>query len=38
MESFPEFLADEHAKLVVLDEDWLKSKDGKNRWRLFINS
>jgi len=37
MESFPELLADEHAKLVVLDEDWLKSKDGKNRWRLFIN-
>ena len=35
MSAFPEFSEDEHAKLVKLDEDWLKSESGKKRWREF---
>jgi hypothetical protein len=26
-----------HASLIVLDEEWMKSKEGKERWRVFIN-
>lgn len=35
MREFPEF-AEHHDKLVKLDEEWLKSKEGKERWRAFI--
>jgi len=38
MSSFPELSVDGHAKLVRLDEDWLKSEDGKKRWRVFMNA
>jgi hypothetical protein len=38
MSSFPELSADEYAKLIKLDEDWLKSESGKKRWRTFINA
>ena len=27
-----------HASLIVLDEEWMKSKEGKERWRGFINA
>ena len=33
--AFPEFDDDDHAKLVKLDEDWLKSEIGKKKWREF---
>lgn len=36
MASFPEFAEAPHDKLVKLDEDWLKSPEGKERWRKFI--
>ncbi|TFY59932.1 hypothetical protein EVG20_g7608 [Dentipellis fragilis] len=35
MKDFTE-LTEPHEKLVRLDEDWMKSKDGKERWRAFI--
>ncbi|ETW77586.1 hypothetical protein HETIRDRAFT_460697 [Heterobasidion irregulare TC 32-1] len=35
MKTFPE-ISQEHQKLTVLDEDWMKSKDGKERWRQFM--
>ena len=35
--AFPELVENEHEKLIKLDEDWLKSEDGKKRWRAFIN-
>ncbi|KAF8893086.1 polysaccharide biosynthesis-domain-containing protein [Infundibulicybe gibba] len=38
MKSFPEFAEAPHDKLVKLDEDWMKSADGKERWRTFIQS
>ncbi|KAG5641096.1 hypothetical protein DXG03_006033 [Asterophora parasitica] len=38
IEFFPEFSENDYAKLVKLDEDWMKSADGKKRWRTFINS
>ncbi|TCD63655.1 hypothetical protein EIP91_005135 [Steccherinum ochraceum] len=38
MEIFPELNAEPYDKVTVLDEDWLKSPDGKDRWRNFINS
>jgi len=34
--TFPELLA-EPAKIQKLDEDFLKSEDGKDKWRKFIN-
>ncbi|KIJ64730.1 hypothetical protein HYDPIDRAFT_181592 [Hydnomerulius pinastri MD-312] len=36
--TFPEFNAEGHEKLVKLDEEWLKSEDGKKKWRDFINA
>jgi len=36
--AFPELVENEHEKLIKLDEDWLKSEDGKKRWRAFINA
>lgn len=38
MKVFPEFEEDGHAKLIRLDEDAMKSKEGKEKWRTFINS
>jgi replication fork protection complex subunit Tof1/Swi1 len=38
MSTFPELSVDEHAKLIRLDEEWLKSQDGKKRWRDFMNT
>ncbi|TFK68166.1 DUF757-domain-containing protein [Pluteus cervinus] len=38
LETFPELKEDNYAKLIKLDEDWMKSKDGKERWRVFIES
>ncbi|KAF8558558.1 DUF757-domain-containing protein [Imleria badia] len=37
MATFPEFNANGHEKLLKLDEDWLKSEEGKTKWRDFIN-
>jgi hypothetical protein len=37
MSSFPELSADGHAKIIKIDEDWLKGEDGKKRWRAFMN-
>lgn len=38
MAAFPEFAEESHEKLTKLDEDWMKSEDGKKRWREFIES
>ncbi|KII91843.1 hypothetical protein PLICRDRAFT_38701 [Plicaturopsis crispa FD-325 SS-3] len=38
MKEFPELAEPPHTKLVKLDEEWMKSADGKNRWRVFIES
>jgi hypothetical protein len=38
LRDFPEFAAAPHAGLIKLDEDWMKSKEGKERWRAFINA
>ncbi|THH17983.1 hypothetical protein EW146_g2908 [Bondarzewia mesenterica] len=35
LKTFPE-LAEKHEMITVLDEDWMKSQDGKERWRNFI--
>ncbi|KIK96081.1 hypothetical protein PAXRUDRAFT_826352 [Paxillus rubicundulus Ve08.2h10] len=37
LSTFPEFNTEGHEKLVKLDEDWLKSEEGKKKWRDFIN-
>ncbi|KAF8622409.1 hypothetical protein AX15_007056 [Amanita polypyramis BW_CC] len=36
MKAFPELAEPPHEKLIKLDEDWMKSADGKKRWREFI--
>jgi hypothetical protein len=38
MSTFPELAENDHAKLVKLDEEWMKSPEGKERWRTFIDS
>ena len=35
---FPEFATAPHTSLIALDEEWMKSKEGKVRWRAFINA
>lgn len=35
LKEFPEFEDPEFVKVV--DEDWMKSPEGKKRWRAFIN-
>lgn len=35
---FSEFATEPHTGLTKLDEDWMKSKEGKERWRAFINA
>ncbi|TXT13054.1 hypothetical protein VHUM_01455 [Vanrija humicola] len=34
LDKFPEFK--DHANLRVVDENWLKSKEGKERWREWL--
>lgn len=36
MKTFPEFAEPPHAKLIKLDEDWMKTPEGKKRWREFM--
>ncbi|CDO72126.1 hypothetical protein BN946_scf184962.g69 [Trametes cinnabarina] len=36
MKEFPELAENNYEKLLVIDEDWLKSESGKKRWRDFI--
>jgi len=36
IKTFPEFAEPPHDKLVKLDEDWMKSVEGKERWRKFM--
>ena len=36
MKEFPELAENGHAKVTQLDEDWMKSDEGKKRWRDFI--
>jgi len=38
MKEFPELAVDSYEKLRKLDEDWMKSADGKKRWRKFIQA
>jgi hypothetical protein len=38
LQEFPEFAAAPHMSLSKLDEEWMKSKEGKERWRVFINA
>jgi len=33
MATFPELAEAPHGKLIRIDEDWMKSADGKKRWR-----
>ncbi|KAG7096034.1 hypothetical protein E1B28_006715 [Marasmius oreades] len=37
MATFPELAEPPHEKLTKLDEDWMKSPEGKESWRNFIN-
>ncbi|KAE9405586.1 DUF757-domain-containing protein [Gymnopus androsaceus JB14] len=38
METFPELAKEPYDNLTKLDEEWMKSADGKERWRKFIMS
>lgn len=38
MKEFPELEKDSHEKLRKLDEEWMKSAEGKRKWRNFINA
>ncbi|KAK7042511.1 Duf757 domain-containing protein [Favolaschia claudopus] len=38
LKTFPELAENDYAKLITLDEDWMKSAEGKERWRAFIES
>jgi hypothetical protein len=38
LRDFPEFADAPHTSLVALDEEGMKSKEGKERWRLFCNA
>ncbi|KAF7366795.1 Duf757 domain-containing protein [Mycena sanguinolenta] len=38
LKTFPELAENDHAKLIKLDEDSMKSPEGKERWRAFIES
>ncbi|KAI0083786.1 polysaccharide biosynthesis-domain-containing protein [Irpex rosettiformis] len=35
---FPEMFEEPYDKITKLDEEWMKSKDGKEKWRKFIDS
>ena len=36
MKEFPELAENDYEKLIKLDEDWMKSEEGKKRWRNFM--
>ncbi|OCH94652.1 DUF757-domain-containing protein [Obba rivulosa] len=38
MLDFPELAQEPYDKLTVLDEEWMKSPEGKERWRKFIQA
>lgn len=38
MAEFPELSEEPYEKVTKLDEEWLKSAEGKERWRKFINT
>ncbi|KAI0274502.1 polysaccharide biosynthesis-domain-containing protein [Russula aff. rugulosa BPL654] len=38
LRDFPEYAAAPHTGLIKLDEEWMKSKEGKERWRTFIEA
>ncbi|KAK0484484.1 DUF757-domain-containing protein [Armillaria novae-zelandiae] len=38
LKAFPEMTSEPYDKLIKLDEDWMKSKEGKERWRAFIQT
>lgn len=38
LSTFPELKDDDYAKLIKIDEDWMKTKEGKERWRKFIDT
>jgi hypothetical protein len=38
LKAFPELADDEHIKLTKIDEELMKSEDGKRRWREFSES
>ena len=38
LKAFPELAEDDYSKLIKIDEDWMKSEDGKQRWREFCES
>ncbi|KAJ6565471.1 DUF757-domain-containing protein [Mycena vulgaris] len=38
LKTFPELAEADHAKLIKLDEEAMKSPEGKERWRVFIES
>ncbi|KAI5121915.1 hypothetical protein M0805_000244 [Coniferiporia weirii] len=35
---FPELVTAPYERLVKLDEDWMKSNDGKKRWREYVEA
>ncbi|TFK52838.1 DUF757-domain-containing protein [Heliocybe sulcata] len=38
MKDFPELAQEPHEKITKIDEEWMKSKEGKERWRKFIEA
>ncbi|KAL0945930.1 hypothetical protein HGRIS_012211 [Hohenbuehelia grisea] len=38
MKDFPELAEAPHDKLTKIDEDWMKTPEGKERWRKFMNT
>jgi len=38
LKDFPELAEENYQKLTKIDEDWMKSEDGKRRWRDFSES
>ncbi|KIY47312.1 DUF757-domain-containing protein [Fistulina hepatica ATCC 64428] len=38
MKDFPEYAEPPYEKLAKLDEDWMKTKDSKDRWRKFVQA
>ena len=37
-EAFPELMEEPYEKITKIDEDWMKSADGKKRWREYIET
>ena len=36
LKEFPELAENDYEKLIKLDEEWMKSEEGKKRWRNFM--